>query len=800
MHKLKLIGGAAALLLLALALSAYLLLRASLPPLDGALHQQELGAPVGITRDARGVPTIVAANRLDLAYATGFVHAQDRYFQMDLARRHAAGELAELFGAVALDEDRRTRLFRFRSLAREVLAAGTAEQRAVIAAYTRGANAGLASLGSRPWEYWVLRQPPAPWLSEDVVLVEYAMWWDLQASGFRREILRHELNARLGGPECASSWKCALAFFYPLGTSWDAPVDRTAAAAATAAVPVPDAAVLNVRGDSRSGASPTAPLPEPAAGSNNWAVAGSLTTSGAALIANDMHLGLRVPPVWYHARLQLPADGTTAALDLNGVTLPGTPLLVAGSNGHIAWGFTNSYGTWLDVEHVTCLAVGPHEFTTPYGSVPLSVVHETIRVHGEAAVALDVASGTRGLLLRTDAAAHDCWFGSWLAQLPAATNLNLMALERATSVAEALRLAPEIGIPHQNAVIGDTQGHIAWTIFGRIPEDSGPERARRGAPWTTADDHPRIVDPPLGRLWTANARVTDDERAQALIGADSAALGAEYNLGARAGQIRDDLLALAAPITPADMLRIQLDDRAVFLARWRTLLLSLLDAASLDAHPRRAEFRRLVEGWQAQASVDAVGYRLVRAYHDRTQQAVWSMLLTALRLPAQDAPPPEQFEGALWQLVSTQPLHLLASAYPGWPQFLRAQVDATIAELDADCPSLARCSWGARNVVRVRHPLSAGLPGLARWLDMPTEQLPGDHDMPRVQDDARFGASERFAVSPGHESDAYLELPGGQSGHPLSPYYRAGFLAWARGEPLPFLPGPTEHVLTLTPR
>jgi penicillin amidase len=512
-----------------------------------------------------------------------------------------------------------------------------------------------------------------------------------------------------------------------------------------------------------------------------------------------MHLGLRVPPVWYHARLQLPADGTTAALDLNGVTLPGTPLLVAGSNGHIAWGFTNSYGTWLDVEHVTCLAVGPHEFTTPYGSVPLSVVHETIRVHGEAAVALDVASGPRGLLLRTDAAAHDCWFGSWLAQLPAATNLNLMALERATSVAEALRLAPEIGIPHQNAVIGDTQGHIAWTIFGRIPEDSGFERARRGAPWTTAADHPRIVDPPLGRLWTANARVTNDERAQALIGADSAALGAEYNLGARAGQIRDDLLALAAPITPADMLRIQLDDRAVFLARWRTLLLSLLDAASLDAQPRRAEFRRLVEGWQAQASVDAVGYRLVRAYHDHTQQAVWAMLLTALRLPAQDTPPPEQFEGALWQLISTQPLHLLASAYPGWPEFLRAQVDATIAELDSACPSLARCTWGAHNVVRVRHPLSPALPGLARWLDMPTEQLPGDHDMPRVQDDARFAASERFAVSPGHESEAYLELPGGQSGHPLSPYYRAGFIEWARGEPAPFLPGPTQHTLTLLP-
>ena len=799
MRKLKLIGAVAALVLLAAPLAAWLVLHGSLAQLDGELRQPYLAAPVRIARDARGVTTLEAANRLDLAYATGFVHAQDRYFQMDLARRHAAGELAELFGRVALAEDRRTRLFRFRSVAREVLAAATVEQRAVIEAYTRGVNAGLASLSARPWEYWVLRQAPAPWRGEDVLLVEYAMWWDLQASGFQREILRQQLNARLGGPECAAGWKCALAFLYPVGTSWDAPVSDAGAATAAAAA-VPAAAVLNVRGDGAESAPPTATLRVPAAGSNNWAVAGRLTASGAALIANDMHLGLRVPPVWYHARLKIAPHGTIAALDLNGVTLPGTPLLVAGSNGHIAWGFTNSYGTWLDVERLPCVAVAERELLTPQGKLPLSVVHETIRVHGEAPVELDVKSGAAGLLLRADPAEHSCWFGWWLAQLPAATNINLMELERATSVEEALRLAPEIGIPHQNAVIGDAAGHIAWTIFGRVPENTGPGRARLGAPWTTAADHPRIVDPPLGRLWTANARVTTDERQQQLIGGNSAAFGAQYNLGARAGQIRDDLLALPGGVTAADMLRIQLDDRAVFLARWRTLLLSVLDPASLQGQPRRAEFRRLVEGWKAQASVDSVGYRLVRAYHDHTQQAVWAMLLGALRLPADNEAPPEQFESALWQLVSTQPLHLLARAYPGWPEFLRAQVDATITELDAACPSLARCSWGTRNLVSVRHPLSAALPWLAGWLDMPTQELPGDHDMPRVQEGVRFAASERFAVAPGNESEGYLLIPGGQSGHPLSPYYRAGFLAWARGEPLPFLPGPTEHTLVLIPR
>ena len=799
MRTLKYLGAAAAVLLLAALALGWLLLRASLPRLDGALAASGLTGAVRITRDSRGVPTIEATDRADLAYASGFVHAQDRYFQMDLSRRLAAGELAELFGGAALEQDRRARLFRFRSVAREVLAQAAPAERALLEAYARGVNAGLADLAGRPWEYWVLGAPPLPWRPEDTILIEHAMWWDLQANGLRREILRQEINARLGGAQCGARWKCGLGFLYPAGTSWDAPVAPAQGAVSAAEAAVPPAEVLDVR-NGRAAAAVSGSVPrEPAAGSNSWAVAGRLTATGAALVANDMHLGLRIPPLWYHARLRI-ASGAAQALDLNGVTLPGAPLLVAGSNGHIAWGFTNSYGTWLDVSRVPCTAVGQHELTTPSGPVALSVVREEIRVHGQAAVVMEVKSAPAGVLLRADEAQHSCWFGAWLAQNPAATNLGLMALERATSVAEALALAPAVGIPHQNVVIGDEQGHIGWTIYGRIPADTGATRASGGAPWTTVADHPRIVDPPLGRIWTANARVASDDHQLRLIGGDVAALGAQYDLGARAGQIRDDLLALQGNITPADMLRIQLDDRAVFLARWRTLLLSVLDDEALRDHPRRADFRRLIQGWNARASVDSVGYRLVRAYHERTRQAVWDMLLAGLGLEAeQGAAPPAQFEGPLWQLVSAQPLHLLAKSYPGWPQFLRAQVDATIAELGASCRELAHCTWGAHNLVQIRHPLSRVLPWLASFLDMPTLELPGDHDMPRVQDGAIFGASERFAVSPGHEEQGYLQLPGGQSGHPLSPYYHAGFMQWARGTPLPFLPGPAEHTLILTP-
>jgi penicillin amidase len=366
-------------------------------------------------------------------------------------------------------------------------------------------------------------------------------------------------------------------------------------------------------------------------------------------------------------------------------------------------------------------------------------------------------------------------------------------------VSEALELAPRIGMPHQNAVIGDAQGHIGWTIFGRIPEETGTGRVRPGGPWTSGADHPRILDPANGRLWTANARVATDPHQLELIGGDVTSLGAEYNLGARAGQIRDDLMALSGRTTPHDMLRIQLDDRALFLDRWRTLLLTVLDEKALQGHPQRAEFRTLIEHWNAAASVDSVGYRLVRAYHDRTQQAVWDMLLAALRIPSEEASwPAPQFEGSLWQLLTSRPLHLLAKSYADWPEFLRTQVDATITELAPLCGQLAHCTWGARNVVHIRHPLSRALPWLTSFIDMPSLELPGDHDMPRVQDGA-VGQSERFAVSPGHESEGYLHIPGGQSGHPLSPYYRAGFEAWARGTPLPFLPGPAQHKLILTP-
>jgi penicillin amidase len=770
---------------------AWWAMRQSLPRIDGAASAPGLAAEASIERDARGIPVITARSRTDLAYATGFAHAQDRFFQMDLARRLAAGELSELFGPVALKQDTRTRRFAFRAVARRVIEAAPPDQRAVIEAYTRGANAGLASLASRPWEYLLLRAKPRAWSPEDSVLVVHSMWWQLQYGAIRDEIDRRRLERAAAAHATPAAAHALITFIYAGHSDWDTPnysaESPCVQAACTEAAGVLAQPFPELLKFAASVESPAEEQPKP--GSNNWAVAGLHTKSGVAIIANDMHLDLGVPAVWYPARLRVIGD---APLDVTGVTLPGTPAVAAGSNGQVAWGFTNSYGDFSDVRFGKC--VSP--------DYRLRVEQIAIRGAPDSRVEYrDVGAGVvlDGPEYAADVASGECLQAAWLATRREATNFGLLGLEHARTVDEVLALAPGVGIPGQNLVVGDSTGRIAWTLLGRVPRSTGADRLFGELEYRDATDHPRISDPPVGRLWTANQRVVDGEL-EAAVGDDEVDVGAGgYDIGARARQIRDDLLGLSHPATVADMLAIQLDARALFMARWRELLLTLLDEDAMQDAPRRREFRELVSHWKAEASPDAVGYRLVRAFRANTQDALWHGLTTALLGGEFDGRRPGQFEAAGWRLVNERPASIAPPGAPDWHAFLLQRLDATIEELARDCGELAACTYGRSEPVAVRHPLSRAVPLLAGLLDMPTEELAGDHHMPRVQDGS-FGASERFAVSPGRESEGYLELPGGPSGHPLSPFYRSGFDDWAAGRATPFLPGAAAHKLRLRPQ
>jgi penicillin amidase len=325
---------------------------------------------------------------------------------------------------------------------------------------------------------------------------------------------------------------------------------------------------------------------------------------------------------------------------------------------------------------------------------------------------------------------------------------------------------------------------------GQLPT-SWADGSRRWDGYLAPEEYPRVVNPEGGKLWTANARVVDGEML--------ATLGdGGYDLGARAQQIRDDLLA-TEEATEADMLRIQLDDRSVFLEPWRQLLLDTLTTEALEGHPQRRELRAFVEDWGGHAAIDSVGFRAVRDF----RRALVAQLADVLVSPCKKVDPKfsiaqlDRTEGPVWRLVSERPAHMIDPRFDSWDALLLAAIDTVIDEAASDGGSISNYTWGRHNTTRIAHPLSQAVPALASWLDMPARELAGDSEnIPRIQAPSN-GASQRMAVSPGHEDEGYMHMPCGQSGHPLSPHYRDAHHAWEEGKPTPFLPGATVHTLVL---
>ena len=758
---LRLLGALVVLVAVATLVGWYLL-RASLPQLDGDITVAGLESPVSIARDADGIPVITAASRKDLAFATGFAHGQDRFFQMDLIRRQAAGELSELVGPAALDVDKRYRFHRFRARAQAVYDAAAPAERELMVAYADGVNAGLASLDAKPFEYYVLRAEPNAWLPTDSLLAVYAMYVQLNDSRATKEIRRGLAHRVL--PAEVYSW------MYPQGTPWDAPIMGEPRERA----PIPSADVLSLRGVDDDAPPANEQGRYPLRGSNNWAVSGALTDSGRALVSNDMHLGHAAPNIWYQARLEIPGQ-----LDLAGVTLPGAPFIISGSNSRVAWGYTNSYGDWTDA---VLLKPGTTEGTyrTPEGDRKFDVIVEKINVKGGEPVEYTIRETVWGPV-RDDVEYPDGEIAvSWIAHKPDGVNLGLLHVEKAASVAEALDIANTISMPPQNFVTGDAGGNIGWTIAGRIPRktDFDPmlpadwSEAHGWQGWLDPSEYPRVMNPESGRIWTANARVTDAEALQIL--GDGG-----YDLGARARQIRDGLFAKDS-FTPDDMLAIQYDDAA---------------------DPTLEEYRSLIADWVPRAAPESVGYRLVRTFRLEVERRVFH----ALMAPAWEAYGEDirlrlsnQFEGPLWSVVTQRPMHLLPNGYDSWQEFLLAAVRQNVEYFGEFDGALGDRTWGERNTASIRHPLSRSIPLLGGYLDMPAEPLNGDLDMPKAQGPS-FGASQRYAVYPGDEAASIMHMPTGQSGHPLSEFYARGHDDWVHGQPSPFLPGEAVFTLTLTP-
>ena len=788
-------GLGALLALLALAcLAAWLYLRASLAQLDGERQVTGLAGEVRVERDADGVPLISGASRLDVAYATGFVHAQERFFQMDLLRRTAAGELAELFGPKALPLDRGNRLHRFRARAQDVFARLPATDRTLLQRYAAGVNAGMDALGARPFEYALTGATPRPWSGPDSLLVIWAMYIDLQGAQAPRELARGWLREHSDAAQ--------LAFLLPEATAFDLTLDGGAA---------PAAAPLPQRAPQWWGAQPAAPVRlagtdfADSVGSNNYALAGSRSTSGAAIVSDDMHLGLQLPNIWYRLALRFPDPGAPGGQRrLAGVTLPGAPpSVIAGSNGQVAWAFTNSYADLLDLVELGADAARPGQVRTPSGWETPREHIELIAVKGLEAERMTVRETSLGPIRQVGARSYAV---RWIAHDPAALNLNHIKLESVGTVEQALAAAASDGIPAQNFVAGDAAGNIGWTVAGLLPQRSTAPLAASfplaldgGVPtWSSAlpyAAHPHVLNPGAGQITTANSRQ--------LMGDGYALLGdGGYDLGMRNRQLHEGLLALDGKAGVRQVFDAALDDRALFIGAWRERALAALDAEALNGHPRRAEFRRLLEtSWNGRASVDAVGYRLARDFMWALYDLLYGRANAALKeldpkASAVAASP--RWPAVVARLLDERPPGWLPAAYADWKALQVAAVDRVIAALDEDGTPLAEASWGRRNTANVAHPISMAVPALRPFLAAPSDPLPGDAHMPRVAG-PKFGQSERLTVSPGREEEGLYNMPGGQSGHPLSPFFLGDHAAWVEGRPAPLLPGAVRHTLRLVP-
>lgn len=776
-----------------LGIAAWLSLRASLPRRSGMADIPGLLAPVALEFDARGIPRIRADSLGDAYAAQGFVHAQDRFFQMDLSRRSAAGELAALVGAAAVDFDASRRPAQLRRRAAAALANLPQRHREYIRRYTQGVNAGLADLGMRPPEYLLLRQRPQPWLPEDSLLVVLALYTMMsnndtyeQHNGALRELLPDE----------------AFAFFTPMTARDDRPIAARASADLTGGYrpePIPGPGSIDLRGSTYDGSLNFIRQPLSPGGSNNWALVGG-AVGPQAMVANDPHLALRIPNVFHRAELYW------GERVLRGVGIAGLPGILLGAGGSLAWGATVSYADQADLVVVEPDASDPSRYLTATGAEDFGIETQFIDVAGRASpVSVEVRTTRWGPVVAHDHAGRPLALrAKWLD--PDGFDLGLLDLAEADTTADAIAIMHAWRGPSLSWVAADAAGNIGWTVNGPVPQrrnfdGSVPERWGTGEfgwrgelllPWTIGSGE--------DSLYSANNRQLTMPYARAL---------SRFSLPPRRARAIAEALDSQRITDERSSLALQLDTRADMYDMLRDVVLSSIPATTTD--PVLAQARALLGEWNGYAERDSLAMPVLERFYDQLLERVIGAALQRVRA----ADPQFVYrwplaDEVLRRILEERPGHFLPAGFTDWDAWLAAILRDSLpanAGTQTQQPvqqqqvhqqqQVQQQHWGAVNRLAVAHPLGS-VPGLGAWLNWPQLEQPGNTHTLRVAQ-SNFGAVIRMNVRPGEPASGILQLAGGQSGHFLSPHYADQLDEWSNGTPTPFLAGPAQHRYTLRP-
>ena len=811
---------------LSAALSAGLMTvgRVRRPKTRGRMRLRGLTAPVEILRDRWGVPHIYAANARDLMFAQGFVHAQDRLWQMDFQRRLVAGRLAEVVGAAALPADRAVRILGMRRVAETELALLDADARAEVDAYVAGINACMAA-DPLPTEFTLLRYRPEPWTPADSLSWAKMMAWSLSGN-WESELLRAALIEYLGPARAAeleppppASWPTVM----PADSSLPlvAQNDKASTPASGGSETRQKQSAAVARHD-RQDAVTDLPSTASPLGSNNWVVAGWRSATGMPLLANDMHLLLSVPAIWYENHL------ICDEFNVTGVTFPGIPGVVAGHNGHVAWGFTNGYPDVQDLfmERLRRADDGRVQYEYRGEWLDAEVRREVIQVKGGEPVAEEVIVTRHGPIInalapglaapvtltpthpRTHTLAHPLAL-RWTALEPAAMMAALRAMNRARTCVEFREALRGWATPVQNTVYADTQGNIAYSYPGRVPIRArgqgrvpvpGWDGEHEWLGYVPFDELPHLLNPERGFVASANNRITN---------AFPHFLGSEFATGERGQRI----VELLAGQPKADVAFFQQMQRELISPTMQTLAGYL--GGLRPAEPEFAAIVQAVRRWDGRLTADSPAAAVCEIFGRALMQVILGAKLGANDVERDLAarylgkgPTPMLAEFSFMSQRSWEwLLHILTLPQSHWFDLghgerrddvmliaLRHTASYLSHRLGPQTPDLDNWAWGRLHMLTLGH-MAGRVPALARHFNRGPFPLGGDgnsiwatgNSLTPETSTATVGPPFRFIADLADLNHCWGTLIPGNSGRPDSPHYADQITAWFEGKYHPML-------------
>ena len=760
---------------------------------------------VSVTRDAHGVPTIEASNLEDLFFAQGYVTAQDRLWQMDVMRRFAAGELAEILGDDFVKHDREQRILGLSIAARKSIEIAPDADRSRFEAYARGVNAYIESHRDHlPLEFRILRYSPQLWTAVDSSLIGAQMVKDLNHGPYRHALEREKILAKVGPELTRDLYVNSSVHDHPPTTSRPGSGVREQ--------------IEEGRRPSEAASSPAGEEPPPvsgfsslasldmdqpsASGSNNWVVSGAHTVSGKPLLSNDMHLGHQMPNLWYEAHLHC------GDFEAAGVTLPGVPYVIVGHNRRIAWGFTNVGPTVEDVYIETFNQNG--QYLTPEGWRDPQRRREVIHRKGKPELMVDVVLTRHGPIISELILGETRQLAlRWT--LYEGTRNPFFELNSAQNWDEFRRAFSKLDAPGQNVVYADVDGNIGYQATGKIPiriagdgslPENGSDNSHEWNGYIPFEKMPSIFNPPSGIIATANSRITPD--------------GYPYSISTgweapwRSARIYS-VLESGKKFSAADMLALQTD----IYSEWEyfsasSFAFSVDHAKNPSSRARRAA--DILRHWDGSMSADSSAPTI--AGRARTQL---SRLLLEPKL-GKAPKDPDQLDATLsWEsyswpmqsvwlenVIRQRPARWLPDKYADYDELLTAAVEAAVSDPD-ELRDLNSWKWGKFNPVEIQHPILGRIPLLKHWTGPGVQQQSGSgFTVKAVTRD--HGPSERMTVDLSNFDGSTLNVVTGQAGNFLSPFYMDQWNAWYQGYTftLPFSPSAIArtraHQLVLEPK